>query len=183
MLSARFCNQVLFHHGLSKMTMKERMLPVSKPRAIHLTPSNMLWRMHQTLGDLGSAYHTTVYKNHFSKQQHGFYRKTNRGECSCASAGQQHPQAHPKAVIQLPFPMCKGCKVSGSPKSISEPTTHSSIPEPKTCLECPHCNWMDAKSTHALNTNQHTRMQRHLLVPSSGSKLPVLFHVLLLLFP
>lgn len=42
LLPGHFCNKVLSHHGLSKMTMKERMLPVSKWRAIRLTLSNSL---------------------------------------------------------------------------------------------------------------------------------------------
>lgn len=70
---------------------------------------------------------------------------------------------HPAPSFQCGHPnWCKGtsrCKETGSLKTISEPTTHSSIPEPKTYPEPPRCNWMDTKSTYPLNRKQQMRMK------------------------
>lgn len=155
------------------MTMKERMLPTPKSRARHLNSESYSLEDALNIGRTCMRLITLQFikkKRLLPERQHGFYWKTKGGKRSCASFGQRHAQAHTRTIIQLPISnvvTLTGAKAppgakKGSLKSISEPTTHSSIPEPETYPEPPQRNWTDTKSTCPLNTKQRTHKWRPL---------------------
>lgn len=122
--------------------------------------------MHQILGQLACVYRTTVYKKKtFPKRQRGFCWKTNGGNCSCASVGQQHAKAHTRTIVHLPISIVVTLTDAKKQGHWNPPLNHQ--PAPPSLSQRPTQNLLSAtgriqKSVNPLNTKQPTRAWRPL---------------------
>lgn len=171
-----FCNKASCYSSSSKMAPRERTLPTPTPGTRHPNPEERPPENGSRIGRTRTC--LSVLLEH--KRRPAFL-------CLCWAMARtsSHQNDHPAPGFPCGHPnRWKGTsryRETGSLKSIPEPISPSLSQRPTQNLLSATGRTQNPL-TLRVQSREHTH-EYHLLVPSSGSKLPVLYQVLLLLFP